>query len=92
MKIIYGLLSLLILNGCSSKCDNGCFILNGEELSFVDAEMLVSQCDHFRTNFFSRQAVSLSYREIADRTNNDPNTPLMSTYMSYMSISESPLI
>ena len=92
MKIIYGLLSLLILNGCSSKCDNGCFILNGEELSFVDAEMLVSQCDHFRTNFFSRQAVSLSYREIADITNNDPNTPLMSTYMSYMSISESPLI
>lgn len=53
MKIIYGLLSLLILNGCSSKCDNGCFILNGEKLSFVDAEMLVSQCDHFRTNFLA---------------------------------------
>lgn len=92
MKIIYGVLCLIILSGCSSKCNEGCFVLNGEKLSFVDAEMLISQCDKFITNFFSRQAVSLSYREIADRTNNNPDTPLMSAYMSYISISESPLI
>lgn len=92
MKIILGLLFLIVLSGCSSKCADGCLIVNGEKLSFIEAETLVSKCDHVIHNFLSRQAVSLSFQEISDRTNNDPNSPLMSIYMDYVSISESPLV
>lgn len=92
MRIIFGFLSLFLLVGCSSKCDDGCLIINGEKMPFFDAETLVSNCNHFINSPSSRLAVGLSYEEIAERTNNDPNTPLMSTYMSYISISESPLV
>ena len=92
MKIILGLLSLIVLSGCSSKCDDGCLIVNGEKLSFTEAETLVAKCDHVIHSFLSRQAVSLSYQEVSERTNNDPNSPLMSIYMDYVSISESPLV
>lgn len=92
MKIALGLLALFLISGCSSKCDDGCLIVNGEKMPFFDAETLVSNCNHFINSPSSRLAVSLSYEEIAERTNNDHNTPLMSAYMSYISISESPLV
>ncbi|MBB4836617.1 hypothetical protein [Acinetobacter schindleri] len=92
MKIALGLVALFLLSGCSSKCDDGCLVVDGEKIPFFDAETLVSNCNHFINSSSSRLAVGLSYEEISERTNNDPNTPLMSTYMSYISISESPLV
>lgn len=92
MKIALGFLALFLLSGCTSKCDEGCLIVNGEKLPFGDAETLFSKCNHFINSSSSRLAVGLSYGEIAERTNNDPHAPLMSTHMDYISISESPLV
>lgn len=74
------------------KCsESGCLVVNGKNLSFDEAESLLYTCDSFRQSRMGRMAVSLDYGEIAKRTNNNPNTPLMDTYMHYIAISESPL-
>lgn len=92
MHILFGVIFLLSLIGCSSKCDEGCLLVSGEKIPFWDAKALVSQCDSFRNSSLRYDAVGLGFDEISKKTNNDPNTLLMSTYMNYMSISESPLV
>ncbi len=92
MKIALGFLALFLLSGCSSKCDDGCLVVNGEKLPFSDAETLLLQCDNFRTSPLSFDAINLSFNEISNRTNNNPNAPLMSAHMDYVFISESPLV
>ncbi len=92
MKIALGFLALFLLSGCTSKCDEGCLIVNGEKLPFGYAETLLLQCDNFRTSPLSFDAINLSFNEISKRTNNDPNAPLMSVHMDYVFISESPLV
>ena len=92
MKIIFGFLALLLLSGCSNKCDEGCLVVNGKKMPFGDAETLVSKCDRFRNSSLSFDAINLSFDEISKRTNNDPNAPLMSVHMDYVYISESPLV
>lgn len=92
MRILFGLIFFLSLTGCSSKCDEGCLLVNGEKIPFGDAEILVSQCDRFRNSSSRYDAVGLGFNEISKKTNNNPNSPLMNTHMDYVFISESPLV
>lgn len=97
MKKLFIFISVILFSsitqaGFFNKCsDYGCLIINGKKLSFDEAEQLVYHCDTFTNRGMGRIALQSSYSEIAKRTGNDVNSPLMMAYLAYSDLYDSPL-
>lgn len=98
MKILVSLLPIILFiqtaqAGFFNKCsDYGCLVVNGKKLSFDEAEQLAYQCETFTYRNLGRIALQSNYKEIAQRTGNDVNHPLMMAYLAYSDLYKSPLL
>ena len=93
LRKIFLLAAILLTQvACSSKCNKGCLITQGKELSFKQADQLVHDCNDFTYMGLGKVVIKSSHGEIYKKTNGKFGHPLMNAFLAYQDLYDSPLI